>query len=70
MGRQVIRLGRDGELRTLLVLMLASAALSAFMNSGGVTALLLPVALDICRRTQRPPSQVLIPLSFSSLLGG
>ena len=70
MGRYVIRLGKDGELRTLLVLMAASAVLSAFMNNVGVTALLLPVALDICRRTQRPPSEILIPLAFSSLLGG
>jgi di/tricarboxylate transporter len=70
MGQQVIRLGKDRENRTLLVLMIAAAVLSAFMNNVGVTALLLPVSLDISRRTQRPPSQVLIPLAFSSLLGG
>ncbi len=70
MGRQVLRLGGKGELRMLLVLMLASALLSAFMNNVGVTALLLPVVLDICRRTKRPPSRMLIPLAFSSLLGG
>lgn len=70
LGRQVLRLGGDHELRTLLVLMAASAVLSGFMNNVGVTALLLPVALDICRRTKRPPSRMLIPLAFSSLLGG
>jgi di/tricarboxylate transporter len=70
LGRQVLRLGGDHELRTLLVLMAASAVLSGFMNNVGVTAMLLPVALDICRRTKRPPSRMLIPLAFSSLLGG
>lgn len=70
MGRQVLRLGGKGELRMLLVLMLAASLLSAFMNNVGVTALLLPVVLDICRRTKRPPSRMLIPLGFSSLLGG
>ncbi|MFN2143945.1 MAG: SLC13 family permease, partial [Anaerolineales bacterium] len=70
MGRQVLRMGGDSKLRTLLVLMLVSALLSAFMNNVGVTALLLPVVLDICRRAGFPPSRILMPLAFSSLLGG
>ena len=57
LGRQVLRLGGDSETRTLLVLMLVSAVLSAFMNNVGVTALLLPVVLDICRSTGRSPSR-------------
>jgi len=40
------------------------------MNNVGVAALMLPVVLDICRRTNRPPSQMLMPLAFSTLLGG
>ena len=35
-----------------------------------LAALLLPVVMDICRRTHIPPSRLLIPLAFSSLLGG
>ncbi|MEN8183668.1 MAG: SLC13 family permease, partial [Myxococcota bacterium] len=35
-----------------------------------VAALLLPVVMDISRQTRRPPSKLLIPLAFSSLLGG
>ncbi|MGD2027237.1 MAG: SLC13 family permease [Anaerolineales bacterium] len=70
LGRQVLRMGGNSEIRTLVVLMLASAVLSGFMNNVGVTAMLLPVVLDICRRTKRPPSRMLIPLAFSSLLGG
>lgn len=70
LGRQVLRLGGSGEVQMLVVLMLVSAVLSGFMNNVGVTAMLLPVVLDICRRTKRPPSRMLIPLAFSSLLGG
>jgi di/tricarboxylate transporter len=40
------------------------------MNNVGVAALLLPVIMDIARRTNRPPSKLLIPLAYSSLLGG
>jgi len=70
MGRQVLRLGGQEEIRLLLVIMLISAFLSAFMNNIGVTAMLLPVVLEISRRTKRSPSKLLIPLAFSSVLGG
>lgn len=43
---------------------------SAFMNNVGALALLLPVALELSRDAQRSPSQLLMPLSFASLLGG
>jgi len=43
---------------------------SAFMNNVGALALFMPLALQICQRTGRPTSEVLMPLSFASLLGG
>lgn len=46
------------------------AALSAFMNNVGALALMLPVVLRNAHRAKRPPSQVLMPLSFATLLGG
>ncbi|MGF1528389.1 MAG: SLC13 family permease [Candidatus Competibacterales bacterium] len=46
------------------------AAASAFMNNVGALALFMPLALQQCRRGQRSPSEVLMPLSFASLLGG
>jgi di/tricarboxylate transporter len=69
-GRQVLRLAGSGEMRLVALIMLTSAFLSAFMNNVGVAALLLPVVMDIARRTGRPPSRLLIPLAYSSLLGG
>lgn len=70
LGRHVLRLAGDSEGRLIMVIMLTSATLSAFMNNVGVAALLLPVVMDISRQTRRPPSKLLIPLAFSSLLGG
>jgi di/tricarboxylate transporter len=69
-GHQVLRLAGPSELSLLTVIMLTAAVLSAFMNNVGVAALLLPVVMDIARRTGRPPSRLLIPLAFGSLLGG
>jgi di/tricarboxylate transporter len=70
LGRQVLRVAGSGEARLMAVIMLAAAGMSAFMNNVGVAALLLPVVVDIARRTGRPPSRLLMPLAFGALLGG
>jgi di/tricarboxylate transporter len=78
LGRQVLRLAghragnesKLGEARLVAVIMLTAGAMSAFMNNVGVAALLLPVVMDIARQTGRPPSRLLMPLAFGSLLGG
>ncbi len=44
--------------------------LSAFMNNIGALALMLPITLRDARKARRPASQLLMPLSFASLLGG
>jgi len=46
------------------------AALSAFMNNVGAMALLMPVAIQLARRWEVPPSHVLMPLAFATILGG
>ncbi len=69
-GRQVMRLAGTGERRLIAVMMTTTGLLSGIMNDIGVTALLLPVVLDIARRLGRPPSKLLMPLAFGSLLGG
>ncbi len=69
-GRQILRVAGHGEARLVIVIMLTAAILSAFMNNVGVAALLLPVVIDIAGRTGIAPSKLLIPLAYSSLLGG
>lgn len=53
---------------TLLVTMVI--ILSAFMNNVGALAIFLPVAMTFARKANRSPSELLMPLSFGSLLGG
>ena len=69
-GHHVLRLAGAGEARLVVVIMLTAGVLSAFMNNVGVAALLLPVVMDIARRTRRPPSKLLMPLAFGALMGG
>lgn len=69
-GKQVLRLAGTGEVQLMVVIMLTTGIMSAFMNNIGVAALLLPVVMDIARRTRRAPGRLLMPLSFGALLGG
>lgn len=69
-GRNLLRLAGDSEVRLLAVIMISAGLMSAFMNNIGVAAMLLPVTLDIGRQTGRPPSRLLLPLAIGALLGG
>lgn len=69
-GHNVMRLAGRNETRMIVVIMLTAGSLSAFMNNIGVAALMLPVVIDIARRTRIPASRLLMPLAYGSLLGG
>ena len=57
-------------LGTTTILTAMAALLSAFMNNVGALALLMPVGMQLAQRYRLPPSKVLMPLSFASILGG
>lgn len=46
------------------------AAFSAFVNNTPVVAMLMPIVIDWARRCRIPISQILLPLSYASILGG
>jgi di/tricarboxylate transporter len=69
-GKQVMRVAGRSEVPLVIVIMICAGSLSFFMNNIGVAALMLPVAMEICRRTDTPPSRVLMPMAFGTLLGG
>ncbi len=69
-GRFVLRLAGSSETRMIVVIMVTAGVMSAIMNNVAVAALMLPVVMDIARHTNRPPSRLLMPLAYGSLLGG
>lgn len=69
-GKQVLKLAGKTEVRMIVVIMLSSGVLSAFMNNIGVAAFMLPVVISVARKTGVPASRLLMPLAFGSLLGG
>ncbi len=62
-GRSRTELG--GAVRTLPVL----AALSGFLNNTPIVAMMTPLVIDWGRRHGIAPSRLLIPLSYSTILG-
>jgi di/tricarboxylate transporter len=69
-GQRLLGWVGSGEARMVMVIMLTAGVMSAFMNNIGVAALMMPVVITIARRTGRPPSRLLMPLAYGSLLGG
>ena len=61
--------GRN-PIRITVAIMLTCGLMSAFMNNIGAVAILLPTVIGISRQTSTAPSKLLIPLAFSSLMGG
>ena len=51
-------------------LMFPVAVISAFMNNTPVVAIMIPIVQQWAERIRIPPSQLFIPLSFASVLGG
>ena len=70
MGQGILRLAGGREPRLIATIMVTCGVISAFMNNVGATAMLMPALIGISRRTKVAVSKLLIPLSFSSLLGG
>ncbi|WP_411892710.1 SLC13 family permease [Yoonia sp. SDW83-1] len=51
-------------------LMTVSALMSSFVTNTSTTAVLIPAATDLARRTDTQPRRFLMPLAFASMMGG
>lgn len=67
---RLAQLGGTTELRLIAVFMTAGAILSLVMNNIAAGAVLLPAAVNVAHRARIPPSKLLMPLSFGTLVGG
>ena len=69
-GRMLARLWKISPVLSLLITLLFGACISAFINNVPVVVLLLPVLISVSLKTGTPASSVLMPMGFSTLLGG
>ena len=69
-GRFLARIWRKGPAISLLLTILTTAVLSAFINNTPIVVLMLPILVGVAMRTGNSPSGTLIPMGFASILGG
>ena len=70
LSHRIIKLAKIHYLIALVVFCLITAMFSAFINDTAVVALMLPIALTVCRETNISPAKLLMPISFAALFGG
>jgi len=61
---------RRGPRMQLIILVIIVAVLSAFIKNIGALAIMIPVAMQMARKSSVSPSMFLMPMAFASLLGG
>lgn len=69
LGKWVMKVGNNLTVQVLTLSLLVAVA-SAFMNNVGALALMMPIAIHMARKSGNPPSLLLMPIAFASLLGG
>jgi di/tricarboxylate transporter len=70
LSSKIVMLAKIHYMVALLLFCTISAVFSAFVNDAAVVAILIPLALSVCRQTGIAPSKLMIPISFSALFGG
>jgi len=69
-GRLLARLWRRGPAISLLLTLLVTSGLSAFINNTPIVVLMLPIIVGVAVKTGISSSGSLIPMGFASILGG
>ncbi|WBL23016.1 MULTISPECIES: SLC13 family permease [unclassified Zunongwangia] len=67
---RIISIAKINYVFALMIFCFSAALFSAFINDTAVVAILIPMALLVCRETGISPARLLIPISFSALFGG
>ncbi|MGB7453682.1 MAG: SLC13 family permease [Lysobacterales bacterium] len=69
-GRLLARLWRKSPALSLLLTIIMTAVLSAFINNTPIVVLMLPILIGVAVKTGSAPSASLMPMGFASILGG
>ncbi|MBI1882433.1 MAG: SLC13 family permease [Chloroflexi bacterium] len=69
-GDLLLRMAGSSEKRLIVVVMLAGACLSLFMNNIAAASVLLPAVSSVAHRTKVSSARLLMPLAFATILGG
>lgn len=67
---RILKLAGKSETRLFLLVILATAAIGAFVSNTGTVALMLPIVVSLAMSAGMNPSRLLMPLAFASSMGG
>lgn len=69
-GEVIIRYGGTSEVRLLVMIMVASATVGAFMSSTATAAIFIPITLTVAEKANLNHKRLLMPLAVASLISG
>lgn len=70
LSNKIIKLAKIHYIVALIVFTFVTGLFSAFVNDTAVVAIMIPMALLVCKETGINPSKLLIPISFAACFGG
>ncbi|MDB5261556.1 MAG: transport protein containing TrkA C-terminal domain [Adhaeribacter sp.] len=70
LSARIIKLAKKNYFSALVTFSFISGISSAFINDSAVVSILIPMVLLVCREANISPARLLIPVSFSALMGG
>ena len=69
-SRKLLKLAGTNETKLLLMVMLATASIGAFVSNTGTVAVMMPIVVSLAYSAETTPGRLLMPLAFASSLGG
>ena len=70
LGKMLLRLGGNNEKRLLFIIIVTVSMFGTVLSNTGTVAILIPVVMSMAVQMKISPSKFLIPLTYSSSLGG
>ena len=67
---KLLQLAGTNETRLLMMVMLVTAAIGAFVSNTGTVAVMMPIVVSLAMSAGTNPGRLLMPLAFASSLGG
>jgi di/tricarboxylate transporter len=69
-GRKLFQIAGSNEFLLVFLVMLVGTISSTFMNNTTAAAMLIPFVLGLAKKANIPPSKLLMPLAFGTIMGG
>ncbi|HET6243312.1 MAG: SLC13 family permease [Bacteroidetes bacterium] len=70
LGNNLLKIVGKSEVQIIVVMMISTGIISAFINNTAAIAVFIPIALKVAHARNISVSKLLIPLSFAAMLGG